>query len=136
VASDRGLLNLIKTNNEAKKIVQKFRALALLPADRIVEAYLLLREEAELFDEFLPFLEYFYSFWIKKSIYSFDTHLEILIIKLYFFCLFQMRAVFYVYGLDHRTNNSVESFHGNIKRSLSIVVYGSLFVSLFYKYFT
>jgi hypothetical protein len=66
VASDRGLLNLIKTNNEAKKIVQKFRALALLPADRIVEAYLLLREEAEVFDEFLPFLEYFYSLWIKK----------------------------------------------------------------------
>jgi hypothetical protein len=56
----------VRSNPNAKKIIEKFCALALLPANHIFEGFQLLKTEADEFPEFSDFLKYFESFWIVK----------------------------------------------------------------------
>jgi hypothetical protein len=71
---DKPLFELIRKDQTAKKLVEKFCALALLPANQIVEGFRLLKTDADEIDEFEAFLKYFQSYWITKVFFSGFSH--------------------------------------------------------------
>lgn len=97
MASMEHLLALIKDNPDAKNIFRKFQCLALLPNDKIKDAFVyLLREalEEKKIKEFAPFISYFKKEWME-------------IVGPEYFSVFDK---------DVRTTGSAEAFNGKLNK--------------------
>lgn len=97
MASMEHLFALIKDNSDAKNIFRKFQCIALLPYDKIKDAFVyLLREalEEKRFKEFAPFISYFKKEWME-------------IVKPEYFSVFDK---------DVRTTGSAEAFNGKLNK--------------------
>lgn len=79
VASMKELFELIRTDSISKDIFRRFQCLALLPADKIENAFIDLSGDALKFPSFANFVDYFNDEWIKRvkpqhfSVFLLDT---------------------------------------------------------------
>lgn len=97
MASFPNLFTLIRNNPAAKVIFRKFQSLALLPYDKINDAFVYLLREAlqeKKMKEFSPFIAYFKKEWME-------------IVKPEYFSVF---------GKDVRTTGSAEAFNGKLNK--------------------
>lgn len=97
MASFSNMFALIKKNQDAKIIFRKFQCLALLPYEKIKDAFVHLLREALMekkFKEFSPFIDYFKKEWME-------------IVKPEYFSVFDK---------DVRTTGSAEAFNGKLNK--------------------
>lgn len=97
MASLSSLFALIKKNEDAKIIFRKFQCLALLPCDKIKDAFVFLLKEAleeKKFKEFSTFIAYFKKEWMEIVTPEY----------------------FSVFDKDVRTTGSAEAFNGKINK--------------------
>lgn len=92
------LFELVRTNEDAKFLFRKFQSLALLPANKIKDEFVILLREALdtfKFTAFAPFVEYFKKQWLVR-----------------------VRALhFSVFKLDTRTTGPAEAFNGKVNKT-------------------
>lgn len=106
MASMKPLHTLIRTNQDAKYIFRKFQCLALLPYDKMNDAFVFLLREALndfKFNEYAPFIAYFKSQWMEK-------------VKPNYFSVFNQAV---------RTTGSAEAFNGKLNKKFR--THGSFF---------
>ena len=94
-----GLARLVEDDLEAKRYVQSIMTLSFLPKEEIQEQfnYIVAQLNENIMNRFIQFTDYFQSFWINRV----------------------GTSQFSIFGLQLRTNNSIESFHSRLEAKLS-----------------
>lgn len=73
-----GFFEKVQSKNSAEKLFLKFLALPLLPANKIKEAFNMLKLSAEAMDDngklFKPLLKYYEAQWLQRILSSFHTY--------------------------------------------------------------
>lgn len=97
MTSIKPLFDLIRTNDDAKLLFRKFQCLALLPANKVKDAFVYLLREAlhvHNFTSFAPFIDYFKKQWLTRVT---PTH-------------------FSIFNQSVRTTGSAEAFNGKVNK--------------------